>query len=90
MKQKKKSNIIPKELIDPGAIDFIRRCTTKEEAFEILDYLLERKELSLNKYKNLKNNIKKEGGLEKLINKYGGLKKPGYYLEKYYKNLNNG
>ena len=33
---------LPNELINPGAIDFIRRCTKNEEAFEILDYLLKR------------------------------------------------
>lgn len=79
------------DLRNPGAIDFIRRCTENEEAFAILDYLLERKELTLHEYNVLKNRIKEEGGLQKLINECGGLKKPGYFETKYHKvkNLTN-
>jgi hypothetical protein len=33
------------------------------------------------------NSISQEGGLERLIEESGGLKKPGYYMRKYYKNL---
>ncbi len=80
-----------KDLRNPGAIDFIRRCTENEEAFAILDYLLERKELTLQEYNVLKNRIKEEGGLQKLINEYGGIKTPGYFERKYHraKNLTN-
>jgi len=80
-----------KDLRNPGAIDFIRRCTENEEAFTILDYLLERKELTLQEYNVLKNRIKEEGGLQKLINEYGGIKTPGYFERKYHraKNLTN-
>ena len=45
---------VPKELINPGAIDFLRRCSTKEEAIEILDYLLNKKELTVHEYKEYK------------------------------------
>ena len=76
---------IPNELINPGAIDFIRRCTTTEEAFEILDYLLRRRELSNQEYKEYKKKISQEGGLHKFIEECGGFKKPGYYERKYYK-----
>lgn len=31
------------ELTNPGALEFLRRCTNKEEAIEILDYLLKRR-----------------------------------------------
>ncbi len=80
-----------KDLRNPGAIDFIRRCTENEEAFAILDYLLERKELTLQEYNVLNNRIKEEGGLQKLINEYGGIKTPGYFERKYHraKNLTN-
>jgi len=79
------------DLRNTGAIDFIRRCTENEEAFTILDYLLERKELTIQEYDVLKNRIKEEGGLQKLINECGGLKTPGYFERKYYraKNLTN-
>ncbi len=76
---------IPNELINPGAIDFIRRCTTNEEALEILDYLLKKKELTVNEYEEYKRKISQKGGLKKLIEESGGFKKPGYYVEKYYK-----
>ncbi len=73
------------DLRDLGAIDFIRRCKENEEAFAILDYLLERKELALQEYNVLKNRIKEEGGLQKLVNECGGLKAPGYYEKKYHR-----
>lgn len=73
------------DLRDPGAIDFIRRCTENEEAFAILDYLSERKELTLQEYNVLKSRIKEEGGLQKLINESGGLKTPGYFERKYHR-----
>ena len=76
-------NTYPEELYNPGAVDFIRRCTTQEEALNILDYLLKRKEISTNDYKSFKKHILKENGLEDLINKHGGVKKPGYYEKKY-------
>ncbi|MFX0024842.1 MAG: DUF2095 family protein [Candidatus Hermodarchaeota archaeon] len=72
------------DLINPGVIDFIRRCTNNSEALEILEYLLKRKEINLEFYKKLKNQIRKKDGLEKLIKDCGGLKKPGYYERKYY------
>jgi len=71
------------DLLNPSAIDFIRRCKTKEDALEILDYLLERNELEIQDYNALKNRITEEGGLEKLITKCGGLKTPEYYERKF-------
>jgi hypothetical protein len=75
------------DLYNPGAIDFIRRCKNREEALEILDYLLERKELSAQDYSKLKNQIQKEGGFKKLITECGGLKTPGYYERKFPRKL---
>ena len=76
---------VPNELRNPGAIDFLRRCTTNEEAFEIIDFLLRRKELTGEEYDELHSKIVQEGGLKKLIEESGGLKKAGYYEKKYYK-----
>jgi len=73
----------PDELINPGAIDFIRRCTTTEEALEVLNYLLKRNELTRSEFNSLKKQIKQEEGLKCFINKYGGFKAPGYYERKY-------
>jgi len=73
----------PKELYEPGQIDFIRRCKNSEEAFKILDYLLTRKEISQKEYDSLKTQIKTDKDLIKFINKHGGFKKPGYYERKF-------
>ena len=73
----------PRELMNPGAIDFIRRCKTIEEAFNILDYLLKRKEISKSNYKSFKSHIQQEVSLKSFIDKHGGFKSPGYYEKKY-------
>jgi len=76
------------DLLNPSTIDFIRRCTKKEDALAILDYLLKRNELSLQDYSALKDKIQEEDGLEKLISECGGLKTPGYYERKFQRKIN--
>jgi hypothetical protein len=71
------------ELTNPGALEFLRRCTNKEEAIEILDYLLKRRELSQSEYDRYKYQIEQEDGLKKLIDGYGGFKPTGYYERKF-------
>jgi hypothetical protein len=89
-KSQESNNVYPNELYNPGAVDFLRRCTNNEDAIEILDYLIERKEIAVEDYHRLKNIISQEGGLKRLIEEYGGLKRPGYYMRKYYKKkINN-
>ncbi len=80
------------DLKNPAVIDFLRRCTETEDALNILDFLLEQKELSLTDYHRIKNRLKEEGGLEELVLKYGGLKTSGYYERKFprKKNLTDG
>lgn len=78
-------NLIPKELVNPGVIDFIRRCKTKDEAIEILDFCLKREEIGRNEYERYKSIIMQKGGLDKIIKECGGRKDPGYYERKYYK-----
>lgn len=77
--------IIPEELISPGVIDFIRRCKTKDEALEILDFCLKREEIRRNEYEKYKSIIMQKGGLDKIIKESGGRKDPGYFERKYYK-----
>ena len=84
-KNKKKEETIPKELTNPSVIDFLRRCKEIEEAFKILDYLLDRKEITLEEYNNFQNQLKNENDLKEFINENGGFKNPGYYERKYYK-----
>lgn len=73
-------------LSDPKAVDFIRRCSTKKEAMEIIDFLLERGELSKKQYVDIKDKIQKKEGLITFIKNSGGYKEPGYYMRKYYYN----
>ena len=88
--QQKTNNLYLNELYNPGIIDFLRRCTNKEDAIDILEYLMARKEIPLEDYTKYKKIISQEGGLKQLINEHGGLKRPGYYMRKYYKKeINN-
>ena len=78
----------PRELVYPGAIDYIRRCSTKEEALSILDFLLQRREISDADYLTFKEEILEEEGLDRFISKHGGFKGQGYY-ERNYRNFTN-
>jgi len=73
----------PDELRNPSAIDFLRRCTNNDEALNILDYLLKKKEISEKDYNSFKNQIIEGEGLNKFIEKHGGFKGHGYYESKY-------
>jgi hypothetical protein len=48
------------ELTDPTVIDFIRRCSNKEQAMEILDFLLNKEEISTEEYQKFKKKISKK------------------------------
>jgi len=78
-------DLIPKELVNPGVIDFIRRCKNKDEAIEILDFCSKRGEIGRDEYEKYKSIIMQKGGLDKIIEENGGRKDPGYYERKYYK-----
>lgn len=84
IKGEKKISIqgIENNITDPGTIDFIRRCSTNEEAFEIIDFLLKRNEISLEEFDSLKNQIKNQG-----LSSFGFQKKTGYYERKYKRNI---
>jgi hypothetical protein len=83
LKTQNQSKSYPEELYNPKTIDFIRRCTNKEEAIEILDFLLKREEIEQDEYNKIKNQILKKGGLKILIDAHGGFKGPGYYEKKF-------
>ena len=66
------------ELKNPDAISFIRRCSTIEEALQIIDFLEKRGELTsimATKYRNQLHTL----GLES----FGPKKEPGYYERAY-------
>ncbi len=60
---------------DPDVIDFIRRCDTKEQAHEIIDYLEKKGELTSDEASNLRQRIEKEG-----IRSFGPKKEHGFYF----------
>ncbi|NHV98687.1 MAG: DUF2095 family protein [Thaumarchaeota archaeon] len=62
----------------PNVFDYIRRCDSAEEAFQIIDFLVSRKELSENVARVIKRRI-----MEKGVRFYGPKKQIGYYVEKY-------
>jgi hypothetical protein len=83
LEQPKDEKQYPNELVNPGAIDFIRRCTNNDEALKILDFLLKQNEISEKDYLSFKNEILNEDGLKNLIDKHGGFKDQGYYEKKF-------
>ena len=76
--------IYEENISNPGIFDFLRRCKNSEDALSIVNYMKSRNEITNGLYENLSKIINQKGGLEKLIQDCGGLKKPGYYLDKYY------
>ncbi|MFW9824240.1 MAG: DUF2095 family protein [Candidatus Thorarchaeota archaeon] len=83
LQQNSDEEFLPDELLNPGVIDFLRRCTTNEEALEILDFLLKQKEISKKDYISIKSQILEGKGLNEFIEKHGGFKNHGYYEKKY-------
>ncbi len=59
----------------PSVIDYIRRCDTKEQAFEIVDYLLKRGEITKKEARAIKAQIRSQG-----IRSFGSKKEKDHYL----------
>ncbi|MCK4972033.1 MAG: DUF2095 family protein [Candidatus Heimdallarchaeota archaeon] len=58
----------------PGAIDFICRCKTEQEAEEIIDYLLKKGDITEEYANNLKKQLQEKG-----LEYFGEHRGPGYY-----------
>lgn len=58
----------------PGAIDFICRCKSEQEAEEIIDYLLRKGEITEEYANNLKKQLQEKG-----LEYFGEHRTPGYY-----------
>ena len=67
---------------DPGAVDFIRRCKTPEEALEIIRYLESRDEISADEAKQLTAQLQKEG-----LKSFGSKRIRGYYERDYHRQI---
>jgi len=61
----------------PGAVDYLRRCSSDEEALEVIEYLEERGEISREYSEQLKKQVREMG-----VRSFGKLKEDGYYLRK--------
>ncbi len=59
---------------DPDAIDFIRRCSTEDQAYEIIEYLEKRGEVTKEAADELCKQLKEEG-----LKSFGRKKKSGHY-----------
>ncbi|MFW9918446.1 MAG: DUF2095 family protein [Candidatus Thorarchaeota archaeon] len=60
----------------PNAIDYIRRCDTVPQAIEIVDYLLNRGELTTGQARDIKKQLKSEG-----LRSFGAKKEKDHYLK---------
>jgi len=60
----------------PNAIDYIRRCDTVPQAIEIVDYLLNRGELTTGQARDIKRQLKSEG-----LRSFGAKKEKDHYLK---------
>lgn len=63
----------------PGAIDFIRRAETKEQAIEVIDYLERRGEIPHDYAEELRDIINEHGPRF-----FGERKEDGYYLKRFW------
>ncbi len=70
--------VLPEELTNPGCVDFIRRCTTKEDAIEIIEYLFNRGEITEDEADEYRIQLEEKG-----LESFGPRKTAGYYERKY-------
>ena len=63
-----------RELTDPDVISFIRRCSTNEEAIEIIEFMVRRGEISKEYGEKLKKQLETKG-----LRSFGPKKTWGYY-----------
>jgi len=68
----------PSELTNPDVISFLRRCETDMQGLEIIDYLLNRNEITEDQAEGLKIQLKAQG-----IRSFGSKKDIGYYEMNY-------
>ncbi len=61
---------------DPGAVDFIRRCDTEEEAKEIIDFMEKKGELVKEEAKKIRSQLSSEG-----LRSFGPKKEKDFYFK---------
>lgn len=67
------------ELRKPDAVAYLRRCDTDEEAYEVIDYLERKGEISKSYAESLRRQVREKG-----VRSFGSRKPRGYYILKYY------
>lgn len=60
----------------PDVVDFIRRCDTKEQAEEIVDYLEKKGEISREYAQRIRKQLREKG-----VRSFGSKKEEGYYFK---------
>ena len=61
---------------EPGVLDFIARAESLEEAYEVIDYLERRKEITPEEARFVRERLSREG-----LRAFGPLRKPGFYFK---------
>jgi len=59
---------------DPDVVDFLRRCSSDDEALEIIEYMRKRGEVTEKEAEALCAQLREKG-----VRSFGPKKKPGYY-----------
>ena len=59
----------------PTAVDYLRRCDTEEQAREVIEYLLQRREINEEEAEKLLKQLEEKG-----VRSFGSRKTPGHYL----------
>lgn len=72
------------ELRNPDAVSFLRRCSTDEEAYEVIAYLEKTGQVSVEYGEKLRTQIRERG-----LKSFGEKKDRGYYFRKYYREKGN-
>lgn len=64
----------------PGPEDYLMRCTTEEEAIQVIEFLKKRREITEEESERLKRQVYEKG-----VRSFGPLKEEGYYLRTYHR-----
>lgn len=63
---------------EPSALDFLKRCNDDKEAFEVIDYLERRGEITKAYATTLKRQVKEKG-----VKFFGEKRRPGHYFREF-------
>ena len=68
---------------DPSVVEFIQRCTTENEALEIINYLEKKEEISQKLAETYRERLKKKG-----LTDFGPHRERGFYERKFLRKVN--